>query len=225
MRQIAAVAFAFLVANSIYAQDSPDYRITISDNIRVAPNSLNTTFPLVYRAKRPTEKNVIGGFGIGISRFFYINSKFDLKTSVNLSRQVYWNDAVSFNKGPLPQDNLGYGSFVSKEYYVEPVGVVHYKLGKGFSAGLGLGFQIMISSITDVKQSGLFANNNEVDNPRNRQYKPVMPVVPLEVSWKGRLMLFNIHGEAGLLNRYRSDLADLDRSFFGLLSFEVGMRL
>jgi hypothetical protein len=209
--------FVLLIAAVSYAQDdqdNDDYRITVGANFRWPRESLMTTFPLIL-GKKGDPKSAVGGFGVGVSRFTALNSIFDLKTTLNFSRQVYWNEPIGFNKGPNPQDMLGYVTPMTVEYYGEVSGVVHWVPREHFSVGLGVGFEVLLTSTLKLSSHDV----------RNREYKPVMPVVPLEISWKGDLMLYNIRIEGGLLNRYRNDLRQSGPNFFGLLCFEVGMRI
>jgi len=218
------IAFALLMARLSYAQDLPDYRITVSTNFRLPLRAPISMFPFI-RFKKDIEKKVLlGGVGIGVSRFIPINSQFNVKTMVNFSRQVFWNETSQFNKGPNPQDNLGRANSVTTEYHYEVGGILHYVPRKRFSVGLGLGFQVLLVSTRRFQANGISGGGSRYKT-RNREYKPVMPVVPLEISWKGDKMLYNIRGEAGLLNRYKKDLTEFGPNLFGLICFEIGMKI
>jgi len=229
MRSILLLSF-LLVTVCSFAQDSksekPDYRVTVGVNFRNPNNkSLKEIYPFLHFKKNSAQQTALGGITVGLSRFFPVRNKIDVKTSLNASRQVYWNDPFQFNKGPNPQDKLGIVTTKSVEYYLSGSGIVHFNFGR-FSPGLGLGFEGLIVSTRKFPKNGIIAGTGgNLKDYRNREYKFVMPVVPVEVSWKGDLMLYNLRYEAGLLNRFRKDLADSGNNFYGVLSLEVGIRI
>jgi hypothetical protein len=227
MRSILLLS-ALLIVVCSYAQSSkPDYRITVGVNFRnpVAGNSQSMIFPVIHFQKKTSQKTLAGGINVGVSRFFPLTSRIDLKTTAGLSRQVYWELPTQFNKGPNPQDKLGSATAPTIEYYLAASGVVHFNFGR-FSPGVGLAFEGLILSTLKFTNIETFAGGpSSIQNYHNKEYKPIMPVLPVELSWKGDVMLYNIRYEMGLLNRFRGSLSNSSRSYYGLMCFEIGMRI
>lgn len=209
MKQLFTVALFLSIALISNAQRIPEFRVVVNGNLRGPANSGSKNDGIKF-----------GGFGAGLSHFNPLNEHLDLKTSVNFSRQVYWNNPMNLNKGPNPQDQLGYTIPKTSEYYSSVSAIVHRVFENHFSIGAGVGLQFLWSSTKKI-DTGLGTSAKV----KNREFKPIMPVIPFEVSWKGDLMLYNLRLEGGLLNRYRNDLTAYGSNFYSLLSFEIGMKL
>lgn len=99
--------------------------------------------------------------------------------------------------------------------------MAHYFLTEKISIGTGLGGQILLISLSRMPE----IYDSKAAVAVNRYYKPFMPTLPVELSFKSKKNLFTIRYEHGLLNRYKKDLAAYKKDKFGLLSFEVGFKL
>jgi hypothetical protein len=222
------VLLAVMIAVSSFGQRSSQFFVTIGGNIRL-PHQDGLTYgvyPIVGFKKDLKNKFLFGGLNAGLSHLKPIGEHFDLKTTVNISRQVYWDEPVRYNKGPNPQDALGVDQPRTAEYYFSPSGVIHYTRRTHFSVGAGLGLQLLlVSKKRFPERAAAVAGTVSNDPVKNREYKPVMPVIPVEFSWRGDKMLYNIRCEAGLLNRFRGDLKAYGPNFFGLVAFEIGMKI
>ena len=216
-KRLTLICFGSLMAASSHAQEFKEYFIHAGANVRVPGTSKMGMYPIIGYDKDMDKKLLVGGFSIGSSYIMPMASQFDVKTTANLSRQVYWEEPSMVNKGPLPNDMLGLIVPKTTEYYLSVAGVVHYVPREHFSIGAGLGIQQLLSS-----KKTLFVADTKI---RNRHFRAFMLVVPVEISWKGDKMLYNIRYEAGLLNRYRNDLTAYGKNKFGLIAFEIGMRV
>lgn len=212
MRLVFVFVLFLLIAFASYSQRVPEYRVTIGGNAR-PPEEFGEKLGLEWT-----------GGSLGLSYFKPLREHLDLKTSVGFSRQVYWNEPVYFNKGPSPQDALGHSDARTIEYYTSFNGIVQYIGSRGFTIGIGLGAQVLMSSTKKILAANT-AGSGKILTLKNKAFKPIMPVVPFEIGLKKKRMMYNSRLEVGLLNRYRNDLKAYDRNLYGLLTFEVGMKL
>jgi hypothetical protein len=211
-------------AQLFYKQLFSEYRVTIGHNLRLPGNGKQRTIAIVSRdKKREYNKFMVGGFTAGISAFSNINSSLDLKWTANVSRQIFWREPALFNNGPNVTNILGYTYPVVAEYYLGLNGVAHYRAGEKFSVGAGVGFDILLASHTSFPYA--LSTTDEPVSYRNREFKPIMPVVPVELSWKEARFLYNIRYEVGLASRYRTALQSFGQNMFHTLSFEIGMKI
>ncbi len=214
----------FVLLNSlinVYCQDSGyEYFITVNSNVYLPGNtSSKGTYPILWYDKTADPKLMVGGFGIGFSVLKPIKSKITLKGQANISRHAYWDESVGFRT--ITNQPMGDFSSVTSDYTLGLAGLVHYSLSKRISVGTGLGAQFLFLSRSRMQ----VPNSNDELKYVNKYYKPVMPVVPLELSVKSKKVLFNIRYEYGLLNRLRGDLAKEQTERFCLLTFEIGFRI
>jgi len=197
----------------------------------IAPNlnaylPLNTpgkgTYPVLWYDSETSPKVLVGGIGVGVSALKPYGEKVTLKGQANLSKHTYWDEPFIItdeNGGPIR-------SFLSasSDYALGIAATAHFQFTGRFSAGTGLGSQVLLTSLTRLPPD-YFAGSEERQVATNRYYKRVLPVLPVELSLKLEKVLFNVRYEHGLLNRLKRELAQYKTDRFGLLTFEVGFRL
>lgn len=201
-----------------------EYRVTVGHNLRLPGNAGQGTIAIVNKDKdRLYRKFMVGGFTGGISGFNNIDEKLDIKWTANISRQVFFAQAIQFNNGPNQQNALGYTNPVIAEYYLGFNGIAHYRPGEKFSMGAGAGFELLLSSVTSFPYAA--STDDKPVSYRNREFKPVMPVAALELLWREERFSYNIRYEIGLANRYKTALKDFGPNRFHTISFEIGMKI
>lgn len=196
-----------------------EYFITLNGNQYLPiQNPEKGRYPVLWYDKETDPKLLIGGFGAGVSAFRPLKEKVSLKAQANLSKQTYWGEPVRL----VDEVSLPTGDFLagSSDYAVGITALAHYFFKEKLSVGTGLGGQILLVSLSRVPEF-----RDEIPVVRNRYYRPFMPVLPVELSFKSQKHLFNIRYEHGLLNRYKRDLGAYKKDRFGLLSFEVGFKV
>ena len=203
----------------IYCQSEPvEYFITGNSNLYVPVNSPQKgTYPVLGYDDELDPKFLIGGFGIGVTGWKPLGSRTSLKMNAGLARNVYWDEPHFLTENGM--DGAGPVHVRSSDFTLGLSGVVHYHLTGKLYAGGGIGARALFHSVAKLK-------NFHFDvNLVNRHYKPVMPVVPVEVALKSKKLLFSICYEYGLLNRLKGDLGGYRNDRYGLLVFEVGVRV
>jgi hypothetical protein len=197
-----------------------EYFFTVNGNLYV-PTKGNEKgiYPLLWYDKQTDPKFLIGGWGAGLAALKRVKDRVSLKGQANLSRHVYWEPPYQFTDESGSPSGIFQAGAV--DYAVGLAANAHYFFKEKFSIGTGLGGQLLLVSL---------ARKPEIDDSkksimRNRQYKPLMPVLPLELSYKTNRRLFTIRYEQGLLNRFKQDLKRAKQDQFGLLSFEAGFQL
>ncbi len=209
-----------LFAVKSYSQPTDnEYFITANGNLYIPINNpAKGVYPILWYDKQTDPNVLIGGLGIGFTAINPYRSKLHLKGQVNLSRHVYWDE-------PIPLiDNNGNPSGVflagSSDFSVGITATAHYLLTDKISVGTGVGGQVLLVSLSRTPEI-----NSEDVLAANNYYKRVIPVLPLELSYKTNAHLFNIRYEHGLLNKYKKGLATYKTDNYGLLYFEVGFKL
>ncbi len=180
------------------------------------------TYPVLWYDKETSPKVLIGGFGVGASALKPYGEKLTLKGQANLSKHTYWDEPLELtddNGSPIRR----YGS-ASSDYSLGLTATGHYQFSERFSAGTGLGGQVLLVALTRLPPNYI-TGPDEGQTATLRYYKRVLPVVPVELSLKLRKLLFNVRYEHGLLNRLKRPLAEYQTDRFGLLTFEVGFGL
>lgn len=218
------VTLLIVVSAPARGQFFSEYFITVGHNLRLPGNVGQKPIPFVSWDRDREKKLLIGGENVGLSAFKTITPKLEIKTTINVSRQLFWREEVYFNKGPNLQDQLGRTTPATGEYYTSLTGVAHYMPKGKFSVGAGIGFEFLIASRTSFPSRPAITGK-EYATISNHEFKRIMPVVPMEVSWKEERFLFNIRYEIGLLNRYRGDLKEYNQNIFQTLAFEIGMKI
>lgn len=204
-----------------YSQDNTfEYFITVNTNLYLPINNSNKgMYPILWYDKANDPKIMVGGFGVGFTMLKSFKEKLNLKGQGNFSRHTYWDDPSILTT--ITNQPFASISPKTSDYTLGLAGLFHYALSKKISVGTGLGAQILFVS----RSRSVLLYADEPLNFVNNYYKPFMPVVPLELSFKSKRTLLNIRYEYGLLNRIRGDLAKEQTDRFGLLTFEIGFRI
>ncbi|HTF81109.1 MAG TPA: hypothetical protein VL947_05275, partial [Cytophagales bacterium] len=95
-----------------------------------------------------------------------------------------------------------------------------YRLVGGLSVGAGLGANLWLGA--SQKFPGKVVSPNESMRLKISNYKRVLPIVPLEVSYAFSRMLVNVRLEYGLLNRYKGEVSEYKKEYINVLYFELG---
>lgn len=179
-------------------------------------------YPVLWYDKETTPKVLIGGFGVGVSALKPYGEKLTLKGQANLSKHTYWDEPLMLTdeNGSPVRDYLA----ASSDYTLGMTVTGHYQFTGGFSAGTGLGGQVLLVSLVRLPPNYITGPDEE-QVATSRYYKRLVPMLPVELSLKLEKILFNVRYEHGLLNRLKKPLADYQTDRFGLLTFEVGFRL
>jgi hypothetical protein len=162
------------------------------------------------------------GIGLGASVVKPVKENLFLKHQGNVSFNTYSDHIITFtdpNGIPIVDSAPSTIDFV-----VGLSSTINYSLAKDFSIGTGLGFRTLLSSkstYTPIYSNGTSTQLETV----NSYYKPIMPVVPIEMSLKINKVLLNLRYEYSILNKIRGDLSDYVTQRYGIVSVEVGYKI
>jgi hypothetical protein len=176
-------------------------------------------FPILGYDKETKPKVLIGGFGIGFAALKNIKKRTGLKGQVNISRSVYWESFIFTNNIAAV---TGQTDATSTDYTLGLLGTFHFHLSPAFSMGTGIGTQVMMVSYLNLRED-VMERSEHIG--RNRFYKPVMPTIPIELTWRFKKMFANLRYEHGLLDRFKEDLAEDKTDKYGLIFFEFGIKV
>jgi hypothetical protein len=208
---------AFLLAVLCYQNSSAqkvEYFLVGNANLYFPNSDSKNAYPILWLDKDEKPKFQAGGFGLGVSRYQEINSNLLFKAEVGAQRVRYWDE--SFNARDGYNNSLGSFSRFTTEYSFNMNGVLHYSPGERFSIGTGLSLHILLSSVSKVGQLEFTYPNH---------YKPVMPLIPLELTMKFEKTVLNLRYERGLLNKNKADLAEEAKENYSMLVFQFGYKL
>lgn len=219
-RYLILLGFALHAFSAFCQQADKEYFFTVNGNLHVPIQGKEKgMYPLLWYDKETDPKFLIGGWGAGFAAFKPVNDRVRLKGQANLSRHVYWEVPYQFtDEFGSPSGDFQAGTV---DYAVGIAATAHFFLKEKLAVGTGVGGQVLLVSLT--RKPEIYDSKKAL--MRNRHYKPVIPVLPLELSYKTKRKLFTIRYEQGLLNRFKHDLKEAKQDHFGLLSFEAGFRL
>jgi hypothetical protein len=211
--------FLLFMCGSFYsiAQDSIQYFITVNGNYYLPRNSDKQAYPVLGYDKDSDPKLLVGGFGAGLTAIRNRNEKFLLKAQANISRRAYWNDPIGFRDDS--NNPLGSLALKAVDYVFDMTATAHYRLGEKVSIGTGLGVDVMLYSYTVLKFSRF------EEKYRNGYYKPVMPVIPVELTFNFNNVLLNLRYAHSLLSRNKRPLSQSKDDSYSLLTMELGFRI
>jgi hypothetical protein len=219
-----AFVLAFLAFAPAFGQQT-DFQWFVAPNVNLylpVGTPYKGAYPVLWYDKETSPKVLIGGFGVGVSALKPYGEKLTLKGQANLSKHTYWDEPIVLtdeNGGPV-KDYLT----ASFDYTLGLTATGHYQFTRSFSAGTGLGGQVLLVALTRLPPN-YFTGPDEEQTATLRYYKRMVPMLPVELSLKLEKVLFNVRYEHGLLNRLKRPLTDYQTDRFGLLTFEVGFRL
>jgi hypothetical protein len=157
------------------------------------------------------------GLGVGASRFQPIKNNLYLKYQGNVSFNSYTDHVVTFTN-PSGQ-SLGNILPSTVDFVLNLSTTVNYSLSNNFSVGTGLGFRTLLHSASKYDTSPF-----KVETV-NAHYKRVMPVLPVEMSFKFNKVMLNLRYEYSILNKIRGDLSDYVNERYGIVSLEIGYKI
>mgnify|MGYP005814018883 CR=1 FL=1 len=196
------------------AQDATtELHVTASANLFVPLGSSGKyMYPVLWYNSDTDPKFQVGGWGIGVTATKPFTEKWLLKSQFNISRHAYWDESYFFTE----DGTVGaYYTYRTVEYTVGIQATANYALSEKLLVGSGVVFRALVSSKTNI---------TELDKRiANKMYKPVVPLLPVELTYKSNKMMYSMRYEYGLGNRYKGDLAKVQKDRYSLLVFEVSL--
>lgn len=217
------VFISLLMQKAIGQDKKSETFLTVNGNLLYPlSNPDQGVYPIFSYNKNADPSLSFGGFGIGISSFHNASeiSNISIKLQANFSRHKFWDETSVFRDGN--NSLLGYYKEATIDYSFGLAGTGQYKLSKYFYAGLGFGTRFLVKSFSKIPE---FQSFGVLHNASNDYYKKIMPVIPIEISYKTQKWLFNIRYEQAILNRYKKELSKYKDGTYGLLTFEAGLRI
>jgi hypothetical protein len=211
-----------LALQVVVASAQQEIFLTGSLNSYLPINSENRAVILVGSNKGTKPKNFFGGFGIGVTVVKNLEGKINIKGSCNLSQHTYRNAAIIF----VDNNNTPLGEYEShsNDYLFSFQGMGRYALGEKLHFGAGLGVDLLMLSLVE-NPLGSFSGRDKVTFIRDSNYRSIMPVFPLELSIKNPRAFYTLRYEQALLNKFKGDLAKTAKQSYGVILFEVGIRI
>lgn len=186
-------------------------------------SSPKSMYPVLGYNRDTKPKILLGGVGLGAMFWKPIANNLNLKVFAGITKQTYWDEPV------LMRDAVGryVGAYQAgcSDYVFGAGSTVHYTVANRLSIGAGVGAQVLLLSLSRMPEMYGYGVPVEPSVVANQYYKRVLPVVPLEVTYRLKKVLLNLRYEAGLLNRMRGELAKNKSDKFDLITFEVGFAL
>jgi hypothetical protein len=218
-------ASALLLAFHANAQESSsEWFLNANINIHIpGGGSQKSVYPVLGYNKNTTPKFLLGGVGTGAFLLRRMSSDLHLKIHGYLSKISYWDDPVEM-KSPVG-DNIGVFQAGGSDYVAGINGLVHYHLVDRLSLGAGVGAQLLLASFSRTPDIYGYSKPTEKTFITNHYYKTVLPVVPLELSYRFPKMVINLRYDIGPFNRIRGELAKAKNERYDVLSLEVGFKL
>ena len=215
MKKILFILISLSGLGTVLAQDHKlNFSINLNHNLYLPRNSTNGTHYIL----RGVGKGVtVGGFGIGASLYKPMSARGSLKVSTHLSKWAYVSPDIDLRN----DQNISQGTIAlsTRDFQSSWMVLGQYRLVGGLSVGAGLGANLWLGAsqkfpgevVTD------FGTRLKISN-----YKRVLPIVPLEVSYAFSRMLVNVRLEYGLLNRYKGEVSEYKKEYINVLYFELG---
>jgi hypothetical protein len=217
---------AFILAALCVFGQGKTAEIHVNANVNLylpRAGATKSLYPVLGYNRNTKPKILLGGVGIGASLWTALANDLNLKLHTNISKLTYWDEPVTIRNAV----GLYNGSYQagSSDYIFATGGTLHYTLANRFSIGAGLGTQILLVSLSRMPEMYGYGLPVEPSIVVNRYYKTVLPVLPLEISYKLKNLMFNIRYDLGLLNRLKGDLGKSKSDKFDLLIFELAFAL
>jgi len=213
-----------LVSRESFSQKKPaEWYVTANGNLYMPVGTRTKgTYPILGYDKTTSPKILLGGIGIGAAMLKPLSKDLKFKAQANFSKHTYWDEPVMMKD--YVASSIGYFQSGSSDYGLGIAGMIHYFPVEAFSIGAGISAQINVISFS--RTPGMYIGA-EIDPGFvvNRYYKTVLPMIPVELSYKLKKVLFNVRYEAALMNRIKGDLADFRSDKFSLLTFELGFQI
>lgn len=224
MMKFCFVFLAFSCVSQVASAQGPKYEIFVVGNTNLylpGKSSDQGVYPILWYDKATSPKLLIGGFGAGIAAFRNVAEALTLKGQANVLKQTYWDEPLELRG--ISNEPLGNFEYGSSDFALGINATLHYFFSGRMSVGTGLGAQLFTVTLSRTPEfiNGKVSKTAVV----NHYYKPFLPMVPVELSFKGDNVLFNIRYEQGLSNRYKKPLAEYKSVRASALYFEVGFKI
>ncbi|MCE7061600.1 hypothetical protein [Dyadobacter sp. CY343] len=223
MKWVSAVICALFLTSgfdSLSQTKSTTWYATANGNFYMpVGNRSKGIYPIVGYDKKTSPKILLGGVGFGAAMLKPLSKDFSFKAQTNFSKHTYWEEELMMRD--YVASSIGYFQSGSSDYGLGLAAMIHYFPVESFSIGAGISAQATVISFS--RTPGMYLGA-EIDPGFvvNRYYKAVVPMVPVELSYKVNRLLFNVRYEAGFTNRIKGELARYKTDKFSLLTFELG---
>ncbi|GAA4458276.1 hypothetical protein GCM10023189_30240 [Nibrella saemangeumensis] len=214
---------------NLYAQ-SAGYEcfFTQNGNLYIPVNNPNKgVYPILWYDKTTRPRFLIGGLGVGALFVRPLTANVSWRTQTNLSKHTYWDELTRVVD--VRGLDMGYAGAGSSDYTIGLTSTLHYNVTGRVSVGTGIGGQLLLISLARLPD---FKEHHRPDLQEhdqiaiNKHYKPIVPVLPVELAVKlPKGFLFTTRYEHGLLNRIKGDLSKVKTDKYGLLTFELGVKI
>lgn len=218
-------ASALLFALQVNAQQAAnEWFLNANINIHIpGGGSQKSVYPVLGYNKNTDPKFLLGGVGVGVFMLRPIASDFHLKAHGYLSKISYWDDPIEMKSAV--GENTGIYQAGGSDYVAGVNGLVHYHLADRISVGAGVGAQVLIASFSRTPGIYGYGLPAEKSSITNHHYKRIVPVIPVELSYRFPRVVLNLRYDIGPLNRIRGELAKAKNEKYDVLSLEVGFKL
>ena len=216
------IVFLSLVLHASGQESDFEFFIVVNANLCLPGKAANRgVYPILWYDKTTSPKLLIGGFGAGLAALRPLGEALTLKGQASLSKHTYWDEPIELRGGN--NEPLGVFEYGSSDFSLGLNATVHYSLSQRMSVGTGLGAQLFTETLSRIP----VFRNGEVEKRAsvNHYYRAFLPLLPVELSFKGDNMLFNIRYEHGLSNRFKKPLAEYKKDKSGVLYFEVAFKI
>ncbi|KQS24746.1 hypothetical protein [Dyadobacter sp. Leaf189] len=222
-RFITCLLFLFIGFESFSQNRKTEWYVTANGNFYMpVGNRSKGMYPILWYDKTTSPKILLGGVGTGAALLKPLSKDFSFKAQANLSKHTYWEDLTLMRD--YVGSSIGYFQAGSSDYGLGVAAMIHYFPVESFSIGAGLSGQATLISLS--RTPGMYVGADiDPGIVVNRYYKAVVPMVPVELSYTVKRLLFNVRYEAGLINRIKGDLANFKSDKYSLLTFELGFRI
>lgn len=205
-------------------QASNEWFLNANINVYIpGGDSRKSIYPVLGYNRKTTPKVLLGGVGTGAFLLRPISSDFHLKAHGYLSKISYWDEPVEL-KGVKGEDVAVFQAGGS-DYLAGINGLVHYHLADRLSLGAGVGMQVLLASFARTPDIYGYGEPTGKSFIANHYYKRILPVVPVELSYRFPRTVINLRYDIGPFNRIRGDLAKAKNERYDVLSLEVGFKL
>ena len=182
-----------------------------------------TMFPIVGYDKTITPKLLIGGLNLGLTHHHKLGNRLYLNTTLSFARHTTWEGIL--RQTDVQGNRLGDIKYNKVDYVLKLVPTVAYSLTDRLTAGIGIGTNISLFSISPTPETVLFGEEKKAGTAINKYNRLLNPVIPLELKYYLNKMFFGARFEYAPFNSNRSDLADVLVSKKNYINFEVGYKL
>lgn len=217
------VAMLIIILASFTAGAQTEYYIATGVNVFVPVSSDKKMYPVLGYSRKTDPEVLIGGFGAAMHVYKPLGGASFMKGSVTLGRHVYWEEPVGLRD--ISNNPLGAFAYSSVDHTLHFIAMGVLRLGNSIRVGTGAGTHVLLYSRNRLPDKSNSSVQESRGSGTNGFYKPLVLVVPVEVSWHTRRHVYAIRYEQALMNRYKNPLAEYRKDLYGIISLEYGWRL